>query len=451
MGSRTVRIDQNGDTALLDNYEAVSDYILSIPKFTKKNLPEDSELFYSFLGRPGEQQKIIHVAGTNGKGSVCAYSEAMILATGHTCGLFTSPHLNKMTERIRCNHEDISENAFVDCFQVVMKKCEAFRERYHKEGYHPTFFELIFFIAMIYFDKHAPEYIILETGLGGRLDTTNVVKNKMACVITKIALDHTEYLGETLDKIAMEKAGIITGKTYVFFMEPDYPEEKGVGEIIRQKAREYDCPCYGVSKDCIQKMKNHEKYIDFSLGFEYYGKCDIRVPSCAVYQGRNAALAIVAMKTLLQDELNVALIQESIEKTVWPCRMEEVQNGIILDGAHNPDGVKALLDGLAMRPEQKILLFSVVKDKDASNMIQMITGSGIFEEYIITVIGGKRASDASYVMEEFQKEAKGKSVLIVDPEEAFAYGKTIRGERLLVVAGSLYLTGLIRGLCKEDK
>ena len=210
----------------LKEYRDVEEYILDIPKFTQKNQREDTDGFYSFLGRPGERQKIIHVAGTNGKGSVCAYSEAMLMAAGHTCGLFSSPHLECMRERIRLQKTDIPEEAFVRIFTYITQQIE----RYTK-NYFPTFFELLFFMAMVYFEETKPEYIILETGLGGRLDATNIVKNKKICIITRIALDHTVYLGDTLEEIAGEKAGIISGGVPVVY----YHEEETVSCVIRKR------------------------------------------------------------------------------------------------------------------------------------------------------------------------------------------------------------------------
>lgn len=425
----------------LNEYRDVENYILDIPKFTKKNQWDETDGFYTFLGRPGEQQKIIHVAGTNGKGSVCAYSEAMLIAAGHTCGLFTSPHLQCMRERIRVQRQDIPEEAFVKIFSYIMERC-----RDYKEDYHPTFFELLFFMAMVWFEETKPEYIILETGLGGRLDTTNIVKNKEICIITKIAYDHMEYLGDTLEKIAAEKAGIITGKAPVIY----YDHKKEISEVIREKAVSTGALAVSVSEEILQIIKNHQNFIDFSISFEYYGEYNIRVSSCALYQCMNAALAVYAIKYVLGKALTPKLAADAIEKTVWPCRMEEVLPGIILDGAHNPDGMEALLKSLEYRPEEKILLFAVVKDKEIDDMVRRIAESGLFEQYIITAAGGARAADIGYIEKAFREKNDKNVIVIKDPEQAFLYGRKIRGDRLLIVAGSLYLTGYIRSLCKED-
>ncbi|MDE6743962.1 MAG: bifunctional folylpolyglutamate synthase/dihydrofolate synthase [Lachnospiraceae bacterium] len=422
------------------DYRDVEKYILDIPKFTKKHKQSETDGFYSFLGRPGERQKIIHVAGTNGKGSVCAYSESMIMATGHTCGLFTSPHLECMRERIRVQKTDIPEEAFVRIFSYITRQIERYTENYF-----PTFFELLFFMAMVYFEETKTEYIILETGLGGRLDATNIVKNKKICVITRIALDHMAYLGDTLEEIAGEKAGIISGDVPVVY----YHEMETVSSVIREKAEEMGAEAIPIAEADLLNLKNHQKYIDFSIFFEYYGYYNIKVPSCALYQCMNVSLALYAMRRILGEELTQEAVAEAVRWTSWPCRMEEIQPGILLDGAHNPNGMQALLQSLSYRQERKVLLFAVVTDKDIEAMVHEIIASDLFAQYIITVAGGDRAADLEYVEKLFRDGTDKEVKAFGDAGQAFCYGKKARQDGLLVIAGSLYLTGLIRGLCKD--
>lgn len=426
----------------LKEYRDVEAYILDIPKFTKKNQQEDTDGFYSFLGRPGERQKIIHVAGTNGKGSVCAYSESMIMAAGQTCGLFSSPHLECMRERIRLQKTDIPEETFVRIFTYVNQQIALY-----KKNYFPTFFELLFFMAMVYFEETKPEYIILETGLGGRLDATNIVKNKKICVITRIAMDHTAYLGDTLEEIAGEKAGIISGGVPVVY----YHEKETVSRMIMEKAEEMGAEAIPIAEGDLLNLKNNQKCIDFSIFFEYYGYYNIKVPSCALYQCMNVSLALYAVLRLLGKRLTQETAAEAVLRTSWPCRMEEILPGILLDGAHNPNGMQALLQSLSYRQERKILLFAVVSDKDIAAMVHEITASGIFEQYIITMAGGARSADLEYVERLFRNDTENDVKTFQDAGKAFDYGKKARQDGLLVVAGSLYLTGLIRSLCKDEK
>ena len=187
-------------------YEEAEAYINSVPKFTSKNKPENTLELIRRIGHPERKMKVIHVAGTNGKGSVCAFLSSMMTAGGKRCGLFTSPHLVKMNERFQINNIPVSDEIFLGAYDKVMKIVKEMQE----DGfYHPAYFELLFAIGMVIFEEEGVEYLVLETGLGGRLDATNIVEHPIVTVITSISLDHTEILGDTIEEIAGEKAGII--------------------------------------------------------------------------------------------------------------------------------------------------------------------------------------------------------------------------------------------------
>ena len=226
------------------SYEEAVNYILDVPRFTKKNVPEDTERFFDFLGRPGENALIVHVAGTNGKGSVCAYISSVLERAGISTGLFSSPHLVDIRERFRLNGEMIGREAFASCLNRVMGGLEAFRLKTGKTEYHPTFFELLFFMGMLWFSDQKAEAVVLETGMGGRLDATNVVRRPAVCVITRIGMDHMEYLGDTKEKIAAEKAGIIKPHVPVVFWE----EEPSVSRVIVEKAKKNGAETVPVSE-----------------------------------------------------------------------------------------------------------------------------------------------------------------------------------------------------------
>ena len=180
------------------------DYLLAIPLWTKKkNTLDEVRHFLEELGNPDEQLRIIHVAGTNGKGSVCADLTAMLMEAGYHVGTFVSPHLTDVTERFLVDGIPVEEAGFSESFARV----KAVTDRLIAEGYaHPTFFEFVFLMAMDLYGRMKPDFVVLETGLGGRLDTTNVIRHPLACVITSISLDHTQYLGDTVELIAAEKA-----------------------------------------------------------------------------------------------------------------------------------------------------------------------------------------------------------------------------------------------------
>lgn len=191
----------------IKNYEQAVEYILDVPKFTKKNDMSDTKRFLKKLKNPEKDMKIIHIAGTNGKGSVCAYLCSVLKEAGFLTGMFTSPHLVDIRERFRIGGEMISEEQFLQVFLQVYENIDG--------DYHPTFFEYLFFMAILLFKKAKVDYCILETGLGGRLDATNAVEKKEISIITEIGFDHMEYLGSTLTEIAGEKAGIIKENTPV--------------------------------------------------------------------------------------------------------------------------------------------------------------------------------------------------------------------------------------------
>ena len=212
-------------------YEEAAAYIEEIPKFTKKHTLEHTKTFLKRLGNPAADRKIVHVAGTNGKGSVCAYLQAILMAEGKRTGFFTSPHLVSVNERIRMDNVQIDNKTFLEVFRKVLKTVR----RMEEDGIeHPSYFEFLFGMGMTAFAETDVEYIILETGLGGRLDATNAVEKPALSIITSISLDHTAILGDTIRKIAVEKAGIIKPKVPVFFDGSN----KEAAEVIRTKGEE---------------------------------------------------------------------------------------------------------------------------------------------------------------------------------------------------------------------
>ena len=207
-------------------YEEAAAYIEEIPKFTKKHTLEHTKTFLKRLGNPAADRKIVHVAGTNGKGSVCAYLQAILMAEGKRTGFFTSPHLVSVNERIRVDNIQIDNETFLKVFRKVLK---IVRQMVEDGIEHPSYFEFLFGMGMTAFAETDVEYIILETGLGGRLDATNAIDNPALAIITSISLDHTAILGDTIEKIAGEKAGIIKPGVPVLF---DGSKSFGTGRIL---------------------------------------------------------------------------------------------------------------------------------------------------------------------------------------------------------------------------
>ena len=436
------------------SYEEAVDYILDVPRFTKKNMPEDTERFFDFLGRPGERAKIVRVAGTNGKGSVCAFVTSVLERAGISTGLFSSPHLVDIRERFRLNGEMISREAFASCLNRVMDSLELFRAETGKAEYHPTFFELLFFMGMLWFSDQKAEAIVLETGMGGRLDATNVVRRPAVCVITRIGLDHMEYLGDTKEKIAAEKAGIIKPRVPVVFWD----EDPSVSRVIVEKAKKIDAETIPVSEEEVGFFNFKNKTVDFSMRSGYYEYIRVCLHTPAVYQRQNAALAVRALEVLngkLMQEPEAAkritreAIEEGLSAAHWSGRMEEVLPGVLIDGAHNEDGVHAFLESVRHDgcEGRRSLLFSVVSDKRAGRMAEQILESGLFSR----IVAAPMKSGRSLTREQLDEIWMGQAELYDSPEKAFDTLIREKGKKDMVyAAGSLYLVGQLLACRKND-
>ncbi len=447
----------------IKNYESAVSYCLAVPRFTKKNDMESTKDFYDFLGKPGSHTKIVHVAGTNGKGSVCAFLQSICIQFGKKTGMFTSPHLCDIRERIRLDSTMISKEEFFKAFCMFREKLMAFQEqRPDRKEYHPSYFELLFFVGMVYFESQKPDIILLETGLGGRLDATNIIENPAVCVITKVGFDHMEYLGETLSEIAGEKAGIIKRGVPVVY----WKEKEDVTKIIEEKAGSLSSPCISVSKEDVNSNFFHDKHIDFSYKSRYYGYVGFTVKTKAVYQIENAAIAIAVAEQLFltkeqleagicgdfqKDEMFLKKLQEGIRNMHWAGRMEEVLPGVFFDGAHNEDGIDAFL---ATVKEDKCsgrrsILFSVVSDKQYQKMAEKINKSGLFDCIYTAQIASDRGVTNEELVELFRGAEKIKH--FTTPEEALQGMICDRDENdYLYAAGSLYLIGQLKEWLEES-
>lgn len=434
----------------IDNYEDAVAYLLDIPKFTKKNTMEDTKDFLKELNLPLENKKIIHVAGTNGKGSVCFYLNNLLNGAEKNTGLFTSPHLVDIRERFRINGEMVSKSAFFEAFTVVYEKVMSKYED-TLNGYHPTFFEFLFFMAMILFKGEDIEYIILETGLGGMLDATNALEKKELTMITRIGLDHTEYLGNTIEEVALQKAGIIRPDTKVLY----FGDDRASGEVIEAYATKKGAIVQSVDKKLWKDEKFRDKNIDFSYNSRYYDYIAITVSGIATYQIENVSMAITALENLLtvKEMPTVGKMQEILEKTVWQGRMEEVLPDVFLDGAHNENGICAFLDSVEKTEAgRKSLLFAVVSDKDYKTIIRKIVESQLFDKIVITGLDNSRALSVQEILQIFYACGRKEIVVIDDVEQAFVtLCREKTDEEQIFVAGSLYLVGRIKEIIGRNQ
>lgn len=422
------------------NYTEAVDYIETIPKFTVKHPPEHTRELLSRLGNPQEGIKIIHVAGTNGKGSVCAYLNAMLLAGGKKTGLFTSPHLVRINERFQINGEDVSDEQFLDAFLKVEKAAK----EYEAEGEdHPSYFETLFLMGMLIFKEAGVEYLVMETGLGGRLDATNVVEKPLACIITSISRDHTEYLGDTLEAIAGEKAGIIKAGVPVIYDA----SQPGPASVIAAKAKEMGSPAWPMEPSFYEMKTQSREGITFTFAYPGGEKAELAIPYVAKYQMMNASLAFYTMH-ILQDVHDIPknVLAEGLSKIKWPCRMEMAAPGVIIDGAHNEDGIAQFVStaGYFAKENEITILFTAVADKHYHEMIGEIC-EGIHPSHVVaTQIDGSRVVPAEVLAEDFRKA--GCTDVCAEPEIGAAYEKALekKGSGMLFCVGSLYLAGELK-------
>lgn len=418
-------------------YEQICNYIEEIPKFTKKNGLDHTRLFLSYLGDPQDNMQVIHVAGSNGKGSVCKAISQMLVRSGYKTGLFISPHLVYIEERFCIQNEICDRKTFVNAFQKVKDVVDQMQT----DGYvHPSFFEFLFGMAFVIFQLKGIEVAVLETGLGGRLDATNVITKPLFTVITSISLEHTDILGDTIEKIAFEKAGIIKEKVPVFV---DGTNETAV-RVIEARAKEKKAPIKVLWPNSYNILKNTGKRIDFSLCCRYDECVTLQIPFVAEYQVANLSLAyfaMVQMKDVLQ--IQVQDLKDELSKISWPGRMQEIMPDVFLDGAHNVSGITEFIKTVrTIGGHKPILMFSMVKDKDYKNAIHLLAMED-WDQIILTQMKDKRGLQLEELKNEFTE--KGKNVFLIDDcKNAFQKALEIKqtGQKLFCT-GSLYFIGEI--------
>ena len=431
------------------------EFLYGIPKFTKKHSLAHTKYFMELLGNPGNHCKVIHVAGSNGKGSVCCFLYHMLLSEGKTVGLFTSPHLVDVRERFQLNGDLCSEEQFMSAYVRVKKTAEELDQK--GLGY-PTFFEFIFAMGMVLFAEAKVEYVVLETGLGGRLDATNSFAHPILSIITSISLEHTEILGDTIAQIAGEKAGIIKPGVPVVFDAND-PE---AAAVITARAKEMHSPCTALEKKMFQILEFNNNLIDFSLSTAYDKETRWTIPGAAEYQVENAALAILAMRILQQQypkelsgENSEEQLHAGMKEAFWQGRMQEIAPEIYFDGAHNTSGismftesVKRMTAGDMHRP---LLLFSMVREKDYSTSIDMLTSDISWEEMAVTTIPNERGISFEKLEKIFEEDTDRPVTGYADYREALAAmtAKKKPGQKLFCT-GSLYFIGALMEAWKEN-
>lgn len=418
----------------MKNFDDYLDYLYGRGSSGEDHILRNIIKVMEAFGNPQDKIKVIHVAGTNGKGST-AKMLANVLSKNLKCGIFTSPYMVKINEEISINGVDISDEDFCD----LMDRIRPVAEKCDEEGYHITYFEFLTAMVYLYFYEQKVDVAVIEVGLGGSLDSTNIIKSPIASVICSISMDHMNVLGSTIEEIAANKAGIIKKNRPVFV----YPQtsEKAF-EVIKEKAKAEDSELFTFNKNeiKIKEISNKGNIFDFK------SYKDIQTTLRGKHQIYNASLALMVLDYFKDDfNLSEENIKEGIKETYNPGRLDLVSTNprVLLDGSHNKESIAALLESLKNFDYDKLIVgFSILKDKDHKDIIRDI--ASLSDKLIITYIDeNPRALDTK----EIEKEAcdfASDIVIIEDNKKAYEYSLKQAGEKDLVLwCGSLYLVGKI--------
>jgi len=403
------------------------------------------------LGNPQEKLPVIHVAGTNGKGSVSAMLESIFRHAGYKTGLYTSPHLISYGERFKINGKSAAEDQLLSILLKVKKSAEKVATEL---GRGPTEFEILTAMAFLYFLQEKVDVLILEVGLGGRLDATNIITRPLATVITNISFDHENFLGNTLEAIAFEKAGII--KPGVSLISAVREEEiqnviKKVFMEKQNKAREEKGRIYWVQETCRWQVLKEELFTqELRLSTVSHIYQDLILPLAGVHQCINLATAVLTAEILKPFfyKLDEEAVFAGVKNVRWPCRIEPVSSNpaIVLDGAHNPAGMETLALWLQKHKEsfrQVILVMGMLKDKNRRETAKKL--EALVDRIIITRPPSYRALEWEKLAGEFSGSKQDRIQLIEDNLEALRAAQRIaETDDLILVTGSLYLVGALR-------
>lgn len=416
------------------NYNEALNFISESHKFGMRLGLDNMKRLLELLGNPQEKLNIIHVAGTNGKGSTCSFISTILVECGYKVGLYTSPYLETFTERIRINNENIPEEKVANIISLIKEKIDIMI----KEGYeYPTEFEIVTAMAFYYYFIENTDYVVLEVGLGGRYDATNVIDKSLVSVITSISLDHTGILGDTLEKIAYEKAGIIKENGTVFV----YNQTDIVKNVIKEVCNKKNAKYIEVDFDDVIIKKSDINY----QSFDYKKYKDIKINLIGEHQIKNSILALNVVEFIL-DNIHLDTIKKGIEKTKWAGRIEKLSESplFIIDGAHNEDGAKSLQKVLDknLKDKNMTLIIGMLEDKDIDTVLEILIP--YFNKVITTTPNNPRAISCDKLKDKVYKYNKNVTQ-VKEIEKAVEYAlENSKKDDVIICAGSLYMIGEVR-------
>lgn len=415
----------------MENFDQYYEFILNRGSTSGGHNLDKIKSLLEYFDNPQDKIKVIHIAGTNGKGST-ANMIANTLSRKNRVGLFTSPYMTKINEAISISGVDISDEDFAEIIDRLKKPLEEL----DKKGLHNSYFEVLTAIMYIYFYEKKVDVAVVEVGLGGSLDSTNIIKSPIACVITTISKDHIQILGDSLEEISQNKAGIIKDKSEVFL----YPKEGAVKEIFIEKVQNTGSRIHTFEKCEVDIIKTGPDYNEFS--FRSYK--NIRTRLVGLHQVYNAVTALITLD-FLKDEFTISKkdIYEGLLTTRNPGRLELINKNprVLVDGSHNREAIDALINAISSYKYRKLIVgFSILKDKDYNYIINSL--AKFADEIIVTKIkNNPRAFDTDELYNLVKNKAK-EAIEIGDLIEAYEYSKNIAHEDDLVLwCGSLYLVG----------
>ena len=380
------------------------------------------------LGNPQDELKVIHVAGTNGKGSFCKMLESALTLSGYKTGLFTSPYIKTFNERIQISGKNIPDEDLSEITEYIKPFADKMMDK-------PTEFELITAIGLEYFKRQNCDIVILEAGMGGRLDSTNIITSPVLSVITGIALDHTQFLGDTIEQIAKEKAGIIKKNIPVLFGGKDLSAKAVIEKTAQENSAPFKCVDYN-------NLTVKEMLLTGSI-FDYKNYENMCVSLLGLYQPENASLVIEAVEILIEQGFNIPLncLEQAFKTAYWPARFEILNTSplVIFDGAHNPQGIEIAVESLKtyFKNEKVFVMTGVLKDKDYLYIAKKL--KEITDFAVIFTPENPRALDKETYAKILNEESV-KTVTKDSIKEAYDYALFIAKEHNmpLIILGSLY-------------
>lgn len=408
---------------------------IPLGEFTLDNIKALLEIF----NRPQDKLKIIHITGTNGKGSVASFITNVLIENNYSVGKFTSPYITNIREEIEVNREVISEDDFAKLASEVRKEVEEL----DKKEIFVSGFEILTSIAYIYFARKNLDFAVMEVGMGGRVDATNVMEKSIP-VFCHIALDHANILGDTLEKIAKEEGGIIKENSHVF----SYPQAEEAKEKLKSLAKEKSSSFNDFDFDEVEIISSNE----FGNKFNFRDYKDLETSLVGDHQAYNAALALMVLEYLRKDyKLDKEKIKEGIKKAENIGRIECLSRDplIVVDGSHNLDSIEGIEKSVKKFTYNKLILgFSLLKDKDHKHILEKI--EGLADKLVLTEIDNDRRTDIDLLEKEFKEISSKEIFAIKDRREAVEKTLDLAGEGDMILwCGSLYLIKDIRKIILE--